>query len=158
MSDLVSALFEQELRREVCRSAWMMSPIDNALSTREGSFWCRSTTWRGPTTVTAMSLGSPLSSTSCSAIGSRSRPKAQPSIPFALEPSDHAEPCELRTPLSKQVDRVPVSRMRSRGTITWITQAMRWISAPGCSCVYSWLCLKDRNLRGGWKCTFHGFC
>src|SRR5215470_4211697 len=61
-------------------------------------------------------------------LGSRfeSRPwtEAQPSILFALEPSDHVEPSDLRTPLSKQVDRVPVVSDASRGTITWITQAM----------------------------------
>src|SRR5262245_62869095 len=39
---------------------------------------------------------------------SRPWPEAQPSILFALEPSDHVEPSDLRTPLSKQVDRVPV--------------------------------------------------
>ena len=53
-------------------------------------------------------------------------PEAQASILFALEPSDHVEPSDLRTPLSKQVDRVPVVYVSdaSRGTITWITQAM----------------------------------
>jgi hypothetical protein len=51
-------------------------------------------------------------------------PETQLSILFALEPSDHVEPSELRTPLSKQVDRVPVVSDASRGTITWITKAM----------------------------------
>src|SRR5262245_37122319 len=56
---------------------------------------------------------------------SRPWPEVQPSILFALEPSDHVEPSDLRTPLSKQVDRVPVYVSdASRGTITWITQAM----------------------------------
>jgi hypothetical protein len=42
-----------------------------------------------------------------------------------LEPSNHVEPSDLRTPLSKQVDRVPVYVSdASRGTTTWITQAM----------------------------------
>jgi hypothetical protein len=53
----------------------------------------------------------------------RAWPEAQPSILFALEPSDHVEPSDLRTPLSKRVDRVPVY-VSDRGTITWITQAM----------------------------------
>ena len=57
---------------------------------------------------------------------SRPWPEAQPSILFALEPSDHVEPSDLRTPLSKQVDRVPVvyTLDASPETITWITQSM----------------------------------
>jgi hypothetical protein len=42
-----------------------------------------------------------------------------------LEPSNHVEPSDLHTPLSKQLDRVPVYVSDARrGTTTWITQAM----------------------------------
>jgi hypothetical protein len=128
MSDPVSALFEQELTRP---GVWFR--LD------DGSHRYRIEHHGGELLVSLDNLAraynrdrdeSRITFFVDTVLGNRFEnrpwPEAQPTILFALEPSDHAEPSDLRTPLSKQVDRVPVVYVAdpSRGTITWITQAM----------------------------------
>jgi hypothetical protein len=50
--------------------------------------------------------------------------KAQNSIFYCLEPSDHVERSELRSSISDRVDRVPVLFGTSSGRIVWISEAM----------------------------------
>jgi len=127
MSDLVSALFEQELtRRGVSfrlddethlyriehHGGNLLVSLDNLARA-----YHRDPDESRITTFVDVVLGNRFEN--------RPWPEAQSSILFALEPSDHVDPSELRIPISKQVDRVPVYVSDvSRGTITWITQAM----------------------------------
>ena len=46
------------------------------------------------------------------------------SILFALEPNDYIESCDLRLPVSRRVDRVPVLIDQRRGTWQWIMRDM----------------------------------
>jgi hypothetical protein len=101
----------------------MMSPIGTALTTREERFWCRSTNLAQ---AYNRERNAPrIASFIDHVLGNRfgHRPKARASI---LEPSRHVEPSDLRTPLSKRVDRVPVLYFTdaSRETITWVIQSM----------------------------------
>jgi hypothetical protein len=59
---------------------------------------------------------------------SRCWEEARTSVLFCFEPSDYAEPPELRHPVSERVDRVPVHFDPIRGLISWITPDMlaRW--------------------------------
>jgi hypothetical protein len=43
---------------------------------------------------------------------------------FSIEPSDYVEKPEIRTPISDQVDRVPVLFKKGTESIAWVTQAM----------------------------------
>jgi hypothetical protein len=53
---------------------------------------------------------------------------ARTSVLLCFEPSDYAEPLELRKPISNRVDRVPVHFDPTHGLISWITPDMleRW--------------------------------
>src|SRR5215467_11359241 len=119
MSDPVTALFEQELTR---RGVWFS--LDNE------SHRYRIEYQGGKLLVSLDNLAraynrdrdeSRIASFVDTVLGNRFEhrpwPEAQPSILFALEACDHVEPSDLRAPLSKQVDRVPVVSDASRGTI-----------------------------------------
>ena len=126
MSDPLSALFEQELTRQGVSFRWddelhlyriehqggnLLVSLDNLVRAYK-----RDQDESLVASFVDLVLGDRFES--------RPWAHAQPSILFALEPTDHVEPSDLRAPLSKQVDRVPVYVSASRGTITWITQAM----------------------------------
>jgi hypothetical protein len=49
---------------------------------------------------------------------------ARESVLFCLEPNDYVESCDLRLPVSRQVDRVPVLVDKRLRTCLWVTQGM----------------------------------
>src|SRR5262245_46927232 len=74
MSLLVSVLFERELTRRGVSFSFDDESARYRIEHQGGKLLVSSTTLRGLTTVTAISPGSPLSSTPCSAVGSRAGP------------------------------------------------------------------------------------
>jgi hypothetical protein len=126
MSDLVAALFEQELRRrgvpyEVdgeskryrlhLQGGEFLVSLDNLareyIRDQDGACVAR---------FVDGVLG----------VGVREQPweEARASLLFTLEPSDYAEPPPLRTRISDRVDKVPVLVRASGRTLSWITPAM----------------------------------